>query len=198
VCFATAPASQGFGFGAILVLAGRAARLEAVRQKSPHRRGVSVDPTIQVLITLATGLLISIVTSVVTVRLSLRQFYSQRWWEQKWGQYSKVLEALYHIRHYNDRLRASVEAGKDLSASRKTALVAKSRESSDEIDRVTTIGAFTMSDGALGSLTHLRRQLKGLDIRTMSSLEFLDQYVAFLDQCILEVVASAKKDLPGT
>ena len=65
-----------------------------------------MSPIEQALVTLGTGLILSIVTSILTVRLSLRQFYSQRWWEKKWEQYEKVLEALYHIRHINDRLLA--------------------------------------------------------------------------------------------
>ena len=37
------PASQVFGFGAILVLAGRAAHLEAVRRNATDRQGGLVD-----------------------------------------------------------------------------------------------------------------------------------------------------------
>ena len=43
------------------------------------------------------GLIISIVTAVLTVRLSVKQFTSQRWWEKKAEAYSKIIENLSNL-----------------------------------------------------------------------------------------------------
>src|SRR5688572_27036119 len=115
-----------------------------------------MNPLEQNLLTLGTGLILSIFTSLVTVRLALRQFYSQKWWEKKWGQYEKILESLHYIRHIDDKLLASVETGRDLSPDRRDSLLSKSREGSDEIERAVYIGAFALPKEALTSLRELR------------------------------------------
>ena len=43
---------------------------------------------------LAAPILVAIITSVVTVRLSVRAFSSQRWWERKADAYSSIINAL--------------------------------------------------------------------------------------------------------
>ena len=47
-----------------------------------------------ILIALIPALVVSIITAYVTVRLSIRQFYSQRWWDKKAEAYSQILEHL--------------------------------------------------------------------------------------------------------
>ncbi len=156
-----------------------------------------MSPIEQALVTLGTGLILSIVTSIVTVRLSLRQFYSQRWWEKKWEQYEKVLEALYHIRHINDRLLEAVEHGKDLSPERKETLLAKSKEGSDELERAASIGAFAISKKALSSLKLLRSELDEAKnkFHKISYYEYLERNVTSLDKCISEIISIARTEL---
>lgn len=147
--------------------------------------------------TIGTGLIISIVTAFITVRLSLRQFYSQRWWEKKFEQYEKVLEALYHIHHVNDRLLEAAEHGKDLSPERKNSLLAKSHEGSDELEKAVSIGAFALSKKALLSLKHLRSELEENknNFPKISYYEYLDKNVSSLNKCISELTSIARKDL---
>ena len=154
-----------------------------------------MDPFSQILEILVPGIVISITTAYLTVRFSLRQFYSERWWEQKWEQYEKVIEALYHIKHYADRMRASIEVGKDLSDKRKNELINRSKEGADEIDRAITIGAFVMSNEALKQIKQLRINIQELDFNNMSFFDYLDNQVAYLEDCITKVTKLAKKDL---
>jgi len=44
------------------------------------------------------ALFVSIITAVVTVKLSIKQFYSQRWWEKKAEAYSHIIENLSYLR----------------------------------------------------------------------------------------------------
>jgi hypothetical protein len=154
-----------------------------------------MDLISQLAFTIITGLIISIVTAVITVRLALRQFYSQRWWEQKWNQYSKILDSLYHIRHLQDRLLAQEEVGRKLSVERRENLQSKSNEASDEIDKVISVGAFAISEKSLDSLKRLRLNLNQIDSSTMPFEEYLDIYISHLDTCISEIREFARKDL---
>ncbi|MBV6452469.1 MAG: hypothetical protein MHPDNHAH_03226 [Anaerolineales bacterium] len=155
------------------------------------------DWLIQALFTLATGLLLSIVTAILTVRLSLHQFYSQRWWEKKQDQYEKILVALYHIRHIDDKLLASVGVGKDLKPERKEALLAKSHEGSEEIERMVSIGAFAISKEALDSLKRLRAGFDSIRnrINEMSYYEYLEKHITYTDDCISEIIAIGRREL---
>jgi len=51
---------------------------------------------------LGTGLFVAIVTPVITVRLSLKSFVSQRWWERKAEAYSQIMEQLSYSEHYDN------------------------------------------------------------------------------------------------
>jgi len=52
------------------------------------------------LISLVPSIVIAIITAVVTVRLSLKQFYSQKWWEKKIEVNTKIIESLAIMQHY--------------------------------------------------------------------------------------------------
>ena len=60
---------------------------------------------------LGTGLVLAIVTSFVTVRLSLKSFVSQRWWERKAEAYSKIMEQLSDCELYESTLLDKIEKG---------------------------------------------------------------------------------------
>ncbi len=51
---------------------------------------------------LGTGLFVAIVTPVITARLSLKSFVSQRWWERKAEAYSQIMEQLSYSEHYDN------------------------------------------------------------------------------------------------
>jgi len=54
------------------------------------------------LITLISSLLVAIVTAQWTVRLALRRFYSEKWWERKSAAYTAIFESMHHIREHAD------------------------------------------------------------------------------------------------
>lgn len=41
---------------------------------------------------------IAVVTAWFTVRFSLKQFYSQKWWEKRWEAYVTIIECLHHMK----------------------------------------------------------------------------------------------------
>ena len=53
-----------------------------------------------ILVALVPSMIVSIFTAYVTVRLSMRQFYSQRWWEKRAEAYSQIIEHLTFLQFY--------------------------------------------------------------------------------------------------
>ena len=46
---------------------------------------------------LLVGLVVAVVASLVTVRLSLKRFYAERWWDRKADAYTRVIAALHQM-----------------------------------------------------------------------------------------------------
>lgn len=75
-------------------------------------------PTLKFLDLIVPGLLIAIFTSLLTVRLSIRKFHSERWWERKEQAYSNLLEIIYGYvsytsKHLGDMFEPDQRSGED-------------------------------------------------------------------------------------
>jgi len=51
-----------------------------------------------ILTKLLPGLLIAVVTAIVTIHLSIKRFHSERWWERKADSYSRIVESLHQMK----------------------------------------------------------------------------------------------------
>lgn len=47
---------------------------------------------------LFSALFVAVITAVVTVNLSLKRFYKEKWWESKRDTYMELFSALYHLK----------------------------------------------------------------------------------------------------
>lgn len=56
---------------------------------------------IQLLLTLIPALIVGVATALVTVKLSIRKFYTERWWERRADAYSRIVEALHKHKNKN-------------------------------------------------------------------------------------------------
>ena len=55
----------------------------------------------EIVLTLLTGIGIAAASSFITVRLSIKQFRTQRWWEKKVETYQKIIEAFHKSKKYS-------------------------------------------------------------------------------------------------
>ena len=46
------------------------------------------------------GIIIACLASILTVRLAIRRFHEEKWWEKKQEMYSRLLEILHHLKKY--------------------------------------------------------------------------------------------------
>ncbi len=63
---------------------------------------------------LVIGIVVAIVSARVTVSLALRRFYAEKWWERKWEAYTGIINALHHMKNYDDHHLAFAEHSIDL------------------------------------------------------------------------------------
>ena len=101
------------------------------------------------------ALVIAVVASWVTVRLSLRSFLSQRWWEMKADAYSQIMEQLSHLEYYEARYLEAMENFGDPSAERHKLAAEESAEASRALRKAAAIGALIISEKAADALDEL-------------------------------------------
>src|SRR6266478_437288 len=116
--------------------------------------------------TILSGLFIAAVTSILTVRLALWRFHSEKWWERKAELYSRLMEALFDMHSYNRQwLEDYVEDGIDEERpvereKRKKhldSLWSRHQKADDEVQKIIVIGAFIVSDAVAHDLMQLRK-----------------------------------------
>jgi hypothetical protein len=143
------------------------------------------------------GLLIAAVSSYITVQLSLRQFYSQRWWERKAKTYSMIIDAFYYQIYSTERYMGYEELGKTLADDRKAELDSISRKGWNVIHKATSIGEFIISQETAKQLEECDKELKVIDLKSnkQSLYEIMDQELDIYNKYIKIIRDCAKRDL---
>src|SRR5439155_19344811 len=115
--------------------------------------------------TLLSGLFVAIVTSLLTVRLAVWRFHSEKWWERKAELYSRLMEALFDMHSYNQEwLEDYVESGigeqnseqREKRKKQLDSLWARHQKAADEVQKIAVIGAFIVSDAVADDLMQLK------------------------------------------
>lgn len=147
------------------------------------------------LMTIVPGLLIAIITSFVTVRLSINQFYSQKWWERKWDEYREMVDALHDLRNHSYRERSRLDLGRKLVEERRQALTEHAKEGYERLAKTISVGSFVFSKAALQVLDELQETLEGINTEELDAHTFLDARVKALDKAIAAFIPIARNDL---
>ena len=108
----------------------------------------------QLMLSIIPGLIIAALTSYFTVHLSLKRFYSERWWERKAQSYSIILESLYKMKAYPTFLLRAIERNKKTSKDLTNGLRLESQKSFNEINKALAIGTFVVSDETTFNLSN--------------------------------------------
>lgn len=153
-----------------------------------------MDTFRDILAALVPGLIIAVVASLVTVRLSLRSFYSEKWWERKADAYSAIVESLYNMKAYVEAYRDAIGQGKDFRRDTTNEVVRKAAEGRDQVFRAAAIGSFIISNEAADSLGHLRDELVR-QVEPGSLFTELDEHAGIVTRHLQQIRELAKKDL---
>ena len=101
---------------------------------------------VNISIALIPSLIVAVVTALLTVRLSLRKFYTERWWERKADAYSRIVEALHKYKKY-DQQKLKIEMSYPRDDSDKKKILEKQwADANAELQRAVDLGAFVISE----------------------------------------------------
>ncbi len=143
---------------------------------------------------IASGLLISVVTALVTVQLSLRRFRSERMWERKVQAYERIFESLHHLKAYCDGHLKAEECGSKMDINREQELYGKFRLALEEINKYRDIGSFLIAESAVERLKRFEMELeKSYEGKTI--FEIADNQYGYVTSCIKDVNEIARSDI---
>lgn len=137
--------------------------------------------------------IVSIATALVTVRLSIRQFYSQRWWEKKAEAYSSVIEQLSYLHLYYGRWFDHLVGNRQLDDEDKAQLEARYRQATESVEKATAAGAYILSDQAATALREMTDRLNQID--PFDPFEDVNKHYTAVKECIARMREYARADL---
>lgn len=148
----------------------------------------------EIVFTLLTGIGIAAVSSWITVRLSIRQFRSQRLWEKKVETYQKIIEAFHKSKNYSSEYLTTEIKGREVSEARGAELVKQSKEAHHEISKARDVGRFLLSDKAVSILDEFKKKYHSQP-HYESWVESLEKNWLLADDYMKEFIAEAQKDV---
>ena len=138
------------------------------------------------------SLLVAVVTALLTVWLSLRRFYREKWWEAKMRAYTDLIHALHDMKRDLEISIQSEMRGQDTDTDYHKKWEEKHRAAWDEIRKDIDIGEFLFSTGSVEILEELVRDTTGPHDDYFSYLEMTR---AGVDKCLPAIKKTAKADL---
>ena len=126
--------------------------------------------------------------------VTIKQFYSQRWWEKKAEAYSHIIEHLSYLQYYfGEFLNEGIGIRKlgEKDTERLSEGYQKARES---IAKAAAIGAYIVSDDTATALVKLLRELEEEDPRG-NWLDDIDRCYGSVKECITKIREYARVDL---
>ena len=128
----------------------------------------------------------------LAVRISLRQFSTQKWWERREQTYAKIIGILSSLlvslgRWENDELSIKI-----LNKEEKDNLFKKLRQGQEQIELVAREGAFRISEKSSEALREAVRALDRYGSHPMEGIEIQWKAVSY---CLEIINSEAKKDL---
>src|SRR6266481_7061200 len=159
-----------------------------------------------IVMTLLSGLFVAAVTSILTVRLALWRFHSEKWWERKAELYSRLMEALFDMHSYNRQWLADMEEYMSDPSAAQTekrkkhleSLWSRHQKAADEVQKIVVIGAFIVSDAIADDLMQLRNANDAAMAEfsdTHDPQEAAEKSFKAIEDCLPRVREHAKEDL---
>lgn len=153
--------------------------------------------------TIAAGLLVSVVTSVLTVRLALGRYYSERWWERRLDAYTRVHDALAdQLRHTKadsdaiDDYYFGDGSGRPIPENVAEEMRRTWKESERELEHALVRGTFLQSEDAVSLLQLYQRKQRELELTSPDlGWEIIEDQPEGAQAAVNEFGELAKRDL---
>jgi len=147
-----------------------------------------------ILIGLIPAIVVSILTSYITVNLSLKQFYSQRWWDKKETEYTRIMRELARLKLCFSDWYESFLYHKPVTEQDSKKLNETYKRASESLSKISAIGTFVVSEETVTALDGLLTQFEQETPRGDPFDAIERDYIA-VEKCIKEVTQYARKDL---
>jgi hypothetical protein len=155
-----------------------------------------MDALLDLSLKIAVGAATAFIASYITVRLSLKRFYSQKWWEKKADAYSAIIESLHHMKRYFGEELDAIYESRELSEDHETELKRKAEKSHDELRKRADMGHFVLSEEAVAQLATFEKKYN--EARDADSWhDFMEYCWAATDTALNRMRDIAKTDLKG-
>lgn len=136
----------------------------------------------------------SFISSIITVKLSTRKFRNENWWQLKNQTYSKIIEALHHMKtFYSEMLDDELNKAGLIDSQRKT-LNKKWRTGYDALSLEVDKGSFIVSKKSSEILKNNMENLKN-NYDNPNLFENLSACSGIVEDCLNKIRDEAKLDL---
>ena len=148
---------------------------------------------VEILKVIVPGLVVAVVTSLITVHLSLRRFHAEKWWEKKEAAYSSLIDVVHRLKDYA-RLHYDRELGEENpNEEEKKKIENQWKMTNAEYRRLRDLAAFHVSSQAVDILARYdeRKNLaKNDDI-----FEWIEKDLEAGAECLEALIKEARRDL---
>ena len=147
-----------------------------------------------ILIGLIPALVVSVATAFITVRLSLRQFHSQRWWEKRAEAYSQIMEQLSYLVYYYGELVDDDLGLTHMSEQKERELYERYSKIREDLTKVAAMGSYIVTATTSDALAKMLREFDKTEHDPDFGATLGDRY-KLVRECIEIVRNDAKRSL---
>ena len=140
------------------------------------------------------GIIIATLTSILTVRLAIRRFHEEKWWEKKQNVYSSLLETLHHLKnyyaeHYEDQINHD-----HITDEKREELTKDWKKFSREFVKSLDLASFHLSSEAVAVLDKYEKK-KAEARKSGNIFDWIEGDFVAASECLEELKKAAKHDL---
>lgn len=149
---------------------------------------------IQASASLATGIVIAVLSAWLTVKFALRRFYSEKWWERKATVYTAIFEALHHVRNCADHQLVFSQRDIGMPEAADTELTKLMSNAIADLRKYFDIGTFILSQEAVDVIAVFMRDLDEAT-KVINWEPHLALKIDAVEKCLTSLRPVAKMDL---
>ena len=147
---------------------------------------------LQIILPSLAGLITTICAAYFSARWGMKKAFEERWWEKKEKVYTEIIDALHDLLRFSSLCADEHLSGHDHP--KREEFKGRYSKAYWEIQRMTDIGAFVISEEASIALQKLRDKPK-LDWNENPPWEIYEADCSYYREALVSIKESAKKDL---
>ena len=140
------------------------------------------------------GIVIATLTSILTVRLAIRRFHEEKWWEKKQEMYSSLLETLHHLKNYAAEHYEGQFDPDYITDEKREELTKDWKQFSREFAKLLDLASFHLSSEAVAVLDEYEKK-KAEARKSDNIFDWIDGDLVAVSWCLEKLKKAAKRDL---